>query len=197
MADATSDSNASSAKETNEDGVATDDAAATQAEDQISSKEEETVDDASSPTDDQTKDSTSDSGSTDEGSAEQQPEKGDGDDGDKSDAKDPSWRPRDGDDFRTPNLDPKDDDDDDDRRVPIDNNGPRDSFNSLVDDCGWQCQLTFSLQVIYLGVHLWLYAGELHAWAEANLILIFGTIWFLFMSVWTCGVGFMHPDFLA
>ncbi len=44
---------------------------------------------------------------------------------------------------------------------------------------------------------MWLYMGELRVWADGNFLLLTGTMWFIFYTIWTCGLAFRHPDFIG
>ena len=53
---------------------------------------------------------------------------------------------------------------------------------------------TFYLEFLLLGMHLFVHVDQLHAWANGSLMLIFSTIWYLFISIWNILVMFEYPE---
>ena len=45
-------------------------------------------------------------------------------------------------------------------------------------------------------IHLYTNIDKLHAWANGNLILLAGTIWFVLIAVWDMGLILKYPEFL-
>ena len=65
---------------------------------------------------------------------------------------------------------------------------PRDELIKAMDGCDIVCSLGVGLQFILFGFHLFINMEQLHAWADGNLFLMSGTLWFIFISVWNVGV---------
>lgn len=48
-----------------------------------------------------------------------------------------------------------------------------------------------------LGIHLFIHVEQMYAWAEGNIMLIWGTIWFTLTSVWNVGLLLKMPELLT
>ena len=59
---------------------------------------------------------------------------------------------------------------------------------ALVNNCDYLCWIGFTSHIMLLALHLFVNTVQLSAWAEGNIFLIWGTIWYIFMTFWDVGL---------
>ena len=59
---------------------------------------------------------------------------------------------------------------------------------ALMDNCDYLCWVGFTSHVILLALHIFINAVQLSAWADGSLLLLWGTLWHVFMTVWDVGL---------
>ena len=85
-----------------------------------------------------------------------------------------------------------DDDDDDDYTYRA-----KDDLIYSWDHCQGFCQFAYGLHLILWMIHLYTNIEMLHAWANGNLFLLMGTMWFILMAMWDMGLIMKYPEFLG
>ena len=63
--------------------------------------------------------------------------------------------------------------------------------------CDAKCLVTMLVNGALLGYHLFIHAEALHAWANGNLILIWSSAWFVFISIWNVLVMLEYPEVMV
>ena len=62
--------------------------------------------------------------------------------------------------------------------------------------CDLGCQTAFIVFFFLTMVHLWTMSDALYLWAFGNILLIFGSLWYGLLVVWSMGAIIKAPEFL-
>ena len=74
---------------------------------------------------------------------------------------------------------------------------PRDDFIMSVTNCNSLCEMLWGANIVLAMIHLYTNADQLEGWANGNVMLLLGTVWFVFISVWNMGMIVDFPELLA